>query len=81
MHYYLNGAGLESELAYKSAWEIGRIQTYYTYLPYADSKKSTPSIQKFLPLTWDVESKSERFEPISVEELKIMEQAWQVSRQ
>ena len=60
-------------------WERARMVAYHAVSPYFDSKKATPSIQKFLPFEWDKE-KTEKAEKMGKEELINLEKRWKVNK-
>ena len=78
-HYYLNGKFNADEMNYKTLWEIARFSTTYVAAPNWDSKKHGKlSPQKLIRFPWEKVTKSN---PISLEEFKRIDKAWQVSQQ
>ena len=78
LHWYLNGAGQVALEMNKTMWETGRLVSFYSAAPYFDKKKGKMTMDKFLPLPWD---KKQEVTPISLEEFKRIDKAWQENQQ
>lgn len=74
----MNGAGHIAVEMNKTMWETSRIVAFYSAAPHFDSKKGKMTIEKFLPMPWD---KKRKVTPISLEEFKKIDKAWQANRQ